>query len=109
MQVQSRVLIAGICCLCATLIGSRVQAQETVLEKVPVATVTKVELVLEKRAGGAGAWVAAEVGDGLDINDRFRTGKGSKANLKFTDGSLLSLGQLSIVEFRSAKGVTLWG
>ncbi len=45
----------------------------------------------------------------LVVGDSFRTGKRSKADVKFTDGSLLRLGQLSSVEMRSAKGVRLTG
>jgi len=86
----------------AALIGAHnAQAQ--------VARVATVQRVTEKRSGADGAWGRAGAGTSLGINDRFRTGKRSKADVKFTDGSLLRLGQLSSIEVRSTKGVALLG
>lgn len=74
-----------------------------------VARVAATQRITEKRAGAGGAWVDAGTGTNLGINDRFRTGKRSKADVKFTDGSLLRLGQLSSIEVRNAKDVSLLG
>lgn len=94
--------------LAAALVTLAAGALMTPGVQAQVARVATVQRVTEKSAGG-GAWQKAGVGIGLAINDRFRTGKRSKADLKFTDGSLLRLGQLSSVEVRSAKGVALLG
>ncbi|MBV9470642.1 MAG: FecR domain-containing protein [Abitibacteriaceae bacterium] len=74
-----------------------------------VARVASTQLITEKKTGDAGAWQRAGVGAPLNVDDRFRTGKRSKADLTFTDGSLLRLGQLSSVAIRSAKGVQISG
>lgn len=74
-----------------------------------VARVAAVQRVTEKKSGVDGPWGKAGTGTSLGINDRFRTGKRSKADVKFTDGSLLRLGQLSSIEVRSTKGVALLG
>ncbi|HEX8552541.1 MAG TPA: FecR domain-containing protein [Abditibacteriaceae bacterium] len=73
-----------------------------------VARVAKIQRIAEMKNGDA-AWKRAGVGTALAVQNRVRTGKRSKADIKFSDGSLLRLGQLSSVEFRSAKGVTLTG
>jgi hypothetical protein len=64
--------------------------------------------ITEKKVGDQN-WTRAGQGAPLDANNRFRTGKRSKADLKFRDGSLLRLGQLSMVELRGAKNVQLLG
>jgi len=91
-------LLAALCCLNETQMA---RAQT-------VANVSAVQRITEKKAG-ATAWREAGNGTALRIDDAFRTGKRSKADIKFTDGSLLRLGQLSSVEFKSAKGVRLLG
>lgn len=73
-----------------------------------VASVAAIQRVTEKRSGES-AWKPANVGAPLKIDDAFRTGKRSKADIKFRDGSLVRLGQLSSIEFGSSKGVTLMG
>ena len=74
-----------------------------------VARLSKVQATAEKRAGAEGAWQKVALGTGFQVDDRLRTGRRAKADVKFPDGSLLRLGQLSSVEFRSTKGVTLTG
>lgn len=71
-----------------------------------VARVTTAQRSTEKSAGD-GAWQQAGVGANLSASDRFRTGKRSKADLKFRDGSLVRLGQLSYLEMRGAKQMNL--
>lgn len=71
-----------------------------------VARVTASQRTTEKSAGGAD-WQDAGVGANLGSSDRFRTGKRSKADLKFRDGSLVRLGQLSYLEMRGAKQINL--
>lgn len=73
-----------------------------------IASVAAIQRITEKRSGET-TWKPAKVGAPLKTDDAFRTGKRSKADIKFKDGSLLRLGQLSSVEFRSSKGVTLVG
>ncbi|MDF2440493.1 MAG: hypothetical protein JWN98_1477 [Abditibacteriota bacterium] len=97
LSKQSAIWLLGV-----AFVGSQsVQAQ--------VARVAAVQRITEKRAGADAAWASAGAGTSLGINDRFRTGKRSKADVKFTDGSLLRLGQLSSIEVRSTKGVALLG
>ncbi len=71
-----------------------------------VARVAVVQRVTEKRSGTA-TWVKAGLGDALNVGDGFRTGKRSKADIKFGDGSLLRLGQLSSVEMRGTRRTSL--
>lgn len=73
-----------------------------------IASVAAVQRIAEKKDGAA-VWKRANSGAALGVDSRLRTGKRSKADVRFTDGSLLRLGQLSSVEFKSAKGVTLTG
>ncbi|MDF2439071.1 MAG: hypothetical protein JWN98_55 [Abditibacteriota bacterium] len=81
-------------------------APEARSQNTTVATVTAVQRVAELREGAA-PWKRRGRGAALRLGDGFRTGKRSKADLKFTDGSLLRLGQLSSVEVREAKSVAL--
>ncbi|MBV9866264.1 MAG: FecR domain-containing protein [Abitibacteriaceae bacterium] len=74
-----------------------------------VARLGPVQHITEKKMGNDAAWQSAATGAALNVNDRLRTGKRSKADVRFTDGSLLRLGQLSSIEVRSAKGVALTG
>ena len=71
-----------------------------------VARVTASQRSTEKKSGEAN-WLSAGVGANLGGADRFRTGKRSKADLKFRDGSLVRLGQLSYLEMRGAKQMKL--
>lgn len=87
--------------LSVLILAPRVQAQ--------VARVAAVQRVIETKNGAAGAWHKAGSGAKLGVDDRLRTGKRSKADIKFSDGSLLRLGQLSSVEIRGAKNVALTG
>ncbi len=73
-----------------------------------LARVSATERLAERRVGAA-PWQKAASGQPLGIGDGLRTGRRSKADLKFADGSLLRLGQLSTVEIKSAKGATLTG
>src|SRR2546423_934661 len=76
----------------------------------PVAMVAKVSAIehqVEKRAGIGPAWTETKAGEILRAGDGFRTGKRSKADINFADGSLVRLGQLSSVEFTGEKQVKL--
>src|SRR5437868_10000924 len=83
-------------------------ATRPALAQVRVASVAAAQRIVEKKEG-AGAWSRANTGTALPVDSRLRTGKRSKVDVRFTDGSLLRLGQLSSVEFNTAKGVTLAG
>jgi len=74
-----------------------------------VARVAAVQAVTQKKAGPAGTWQKADIGTALNQADSFRTGKRSKADLLFTDNSLLRLGQLSSIDIRGGKEVRLTG
>jgi len=73
-----------------------------------VACVASVQRLVQKRSG-AGPFRRAAPGTALGVGDILRTGKRSKADLKFSDGSLLRLGQLSSIEIQSAREVRLIG
>jgi hypothetical protein len=73
-----------------------------------VARVASVQKLAEKR-GAATPFRKVGKGESLAIADSLRTGKRSKAELKFADGSLLRLGQLTSIEIRAPKGVRLTG
>ncbi len=73
-----------------------------------VARVASVQLTVEKR-GGAAPFRQAAVGATLGVGDGLRTGKRSKADMKFADGSLLRLGQITSIEIQSTKRVRLSG
>jgi hypothetical protein len=73
-----------------------------------VARVASVQRTVEIRTGN-GPWRKVGAGASLGINSSLRTGKRSKADMKFADGSLLRLGQLSSIVIQSAKGVRLTG
>lgn len=72
----------------------------------PVARVTAIQRVVEK-ASGTGSFRAAKAGTPLLVGDSVRTGRRSKADLNFSDGSLLRLGQLATVQMQGAKGARL--
>lgn len=67
-----------------------------------VGSVGAVERVVEKRAG-AGGWAATKKGTSLNTGDALRTGKRSKADALFNDGSLVRLGQLSSLVIESGN------
>ena len=79
-------------------------AQQAVVD----ARVSKVQRTVEARVG-TGAFRKTREGAALRVGDTLRTGRRSKADVRFADGSLLRLGQLSTVELRSSKGVRLTG
>jgi hypothetical protein len=70
-----------------------------------VARVAKVQRTVEVR--DAAAWRRTREGASLNVGNRLRTGKRSKADLKFADGSLIRLGALSSIELQSLRGVRL--
>lgn len=80
-----------------TLLASGASAQ--------VARVAALQQRAEKRSGGN--WQQVGVGAGLGVGDALRTGKRSKADVKFGDGSLLRLGQLSSMEIRTTRTVNM--
>jgi hypothetical protein len=92
---------AGLLAFGIAIIGAPVHAQ--------LARVTATERTTEKRVSASGSWQKATRGEALGVGDGLRTGRRSKADLKFADGSLLRLGQLSTVELKSAKGASLTG
>ncbi len=61
----------------------------------PAAWVAAIEHLTEKRVGENGAWTGAKVGTRLELDNRVRTRKRSKADILFTDKSLIRLGPLS--------------
>lgn len=73
------------------------------------ARVAAVQAVSERSSADNPAWVKAPVGTVLRTGDRLRTGKRSKADIKFTDGSLIRLGQLSTLEIRGDRDAQLAG
>lgn len=104
---QKRTLAAW---MSAALIG--VPSLTAVAKPAPpavVARVTQVERDVQKKAAGAARFRSVRVGDALRIGDALRTGKRSKVDLKFSDGSWLRLGQLSLVQISSAKEARLVG
>lgn len=91
--------LSGIAGLALWLLAPATRAQ--------VARVATVQRTVEKRSGGA--WSKIGAGAALGVGDSLRTGKRSKVDLKFADGSLLRLGALSSIDIQSAKGVRLTG
>src|SRR5438067_389206 len=96
-----RTSVAG----CGVLLGSLLASAVPALAQA-TASVAAVQQVAEKQSGGA-AWQRAAVGTGLAGGDSFRTGKRSKADLKFAAGTLLRLGQLSRLTLRTGTSVDL--
>lgn len=84
------------------ILGAQAHAQNAA----PVARVTAIQRVVE-RASGEGAFKQVKAGVELLIGDSVRTGRRSKADLNFTDGSLLRLGQLATVQMQGNKAVHL--
>jgi hypothetical protein len=68
-----------------------------------IATVGVAERLVEKRAGQAGTWKETKKGTALGQGDGLRTGKRSKVDALFRDGSLVRLGQLSSLEIESGR------
>ncbi len=85
-------------------IGAFVLASGMALQA-QVATVGVTERVVEKRAG-AGNWADTKKGASLTQGDGLRTGKRSKVDALFRDGSLVRLGQLSSLEIQSGNTET---
>lgn len=94
----------GAVVLAATASAGRAQTQSG-----QIARVTAVQLVVQKRAGASGTFQVAKPGTRLGLSDGLRTGKRSKADIKFFDNSLLRLGQLSLVQISSPKEARLVG
>ncbi len=67
-----------------------------------IASVGAIERVVEKRSG-AGGWANTKKGASLSQGDGLRTGKRSKADALFRDGSLVRLGQLSSLDIESGN------
>lgn len=78
----------------------------TNVARAQVARVSSVERTVEKR-GRSARWHAARAGTALNVGDRLRTGRRSKADVKFVDGSILRLGQMSSIEIQSGRRVRL--
>ena len=95
MQLRSRIIIAGVLWI-AGLSAHGVQAQ--------VGTVSGVENLVEKRSGGA--WAVTKKGATLAQGDALRTGKRSKAGIRFGDGSTTNLGQLSSLDITTLTADT---
>ncbi|RYG54734.1 hypothetical protein EON80_31525, partial [bacterium] len=71
------------------------------------ARVEKVQRTVEKQADQAPKWAPAKAGTTLVEGEMLRTGKRSKSDIRFSDKSLLRLGQLSSVEIRAGREMRL--
>lgn len=91
------------------LLGAAVSLAIASPAQAQAARVTAVQAVAEKRGAETPSWTKAPVGTDLRTGDRIRTGKRSKVDLKFGDGSLIRLGQLSTLEVQNDKQVQLSG
>ena len=81
----------------------------TATAKAQPARITAVQAVAQKNSVDNPAWVNAPVGADLRTGDKLRTGKRSKSDVKFTDGSLIRLGQLSTLEIDGDRQAKLAG
>ena len=78
--------------------------------QVPLARLTQIQQKVEIRSGAAGAYRSiTKIGTAIARGDVIRTGRRSKADVKFGDGSLVRLGQLSSVEVRGPRQVQVAG
>ncbi len=71
----------------------------------PLAKLTKVQQKVEVSLGAGGAFRAIAQGASVGRGSVVRTGRRSKADVKFSDGSLVRLGQLSSIEVRGPRNV----
>jgi len=60
-----------------------------------------------QHARGGGTWTPSKVGTSLDDGDKVRTGARSKAELRFTDKSIVRLAELSDIVVRAGKDISL--
>lgn len=75
--------------------GAPAPASATITRLETVAAVTAIEHTVEITCGlhGTGPYGPVQVGEGIVVGDVVRTGRRSKADIKFFDGSLLRLGE----------------
>lgn len=74
----------------------------------PLARLTQIQQKVEVSAGKS-AFRALSAGAAINRGDVVRTGRRSKADIKFGDGSLVRLGQLSSLEVRGPRQVEVKG
>ncbi len=67
--------------------------------------VTAAQNVVSKQPAGSTKWFAAKTGTTLDVGDRLATGKRSKAQVTFGDGSYVRLGELTDIVIRGGAGI----
>ena len=71
----------------------------------PLAKLTKVQQKVEVSSGKGASFRAITQGASIGRGSVVRTGRRSKADVKFSDGSLVRLGQLSSIEVRGPRNV----
>lgn len=72
-----------------------------------VARVAAQEHVTERKSAEVAPWVKAKIGTTLEVDNRFRTRKRSKADILFADKSLIRLGALSTLFVQNATDTKL--
>lgn len=72
-----------------------------------VAKVAASERITESKTNESAPWLKARVGTSLETDNRFRTRKRSKADILFTDKSLIRLGALSTLYVQNATDAKL--
>ena len=91
-----------------TLVASAPFLAHVAHAQTPLARLTGVLQKVEVRSGRA-AFRALKMGAAIGRGDVVRTGRRSKADIKFGDGSLVRLGQLSSLEVRGPRQVEVKG
>ncbi len=73
----------------------------------PMAVVERRESKVRRKAGSSYAWANVDVKEDLYRKDSLQTGPGSAATVKFNDGSLLEIGENSLVVIDDIQNIQL--
>ncbi len=71
------------------------------------AKITAIVLDVTHRVGAEGVWVKSSVGAQIPANSRVRTGRRSKCQITFADGSIIRMGERSDLVIKQATNVEL--
>ena len=66
--------------------------------------ITAIVLSVQHRSGPSGDWAGSRIGTTLPAGSRVRTGKRSKCEIKFPDGSIIRMGPRSDIVIQAVKG-----
>lgn len=104
-------LVSMVCLLGATFGGYRLYLDLNELGRVgfgtPVGKVERREAKVRRKLGSSYVWTNVQANEDLYRKDSLQTGPGSAASIRLTDGSVLDVGESSLVVMDDTKNLAL--